>query len=303
MKDVKHNKVMYKEDFIKYLQFEKRYSNHTIRAYSNDLDQFLNYLKCYYSTLELGSINGKVVRSWIASRMDDNTSVPTIKRKISTLQSYFKFLRRRELIAFNPMSQVYTPKTGRRIPYFVDESHMELLLDKDFFSSDFFGIRDQLIIEMLYQTGIRLAELIHIKDKDIDPVKGQIKILGKRNQERIIPITDSFKRFVEHYQALRDSKFSFPLAGYLFVTDKGKKLYEKFVYRAVRKYLGYITTMEKKSPHVLRHTFATHMLNRGADLNAIKELMGHANLSATQIYTHNTFEQLKKIYKQAHPRT
>lgn len=293
---------MYREDFIKYLQFEKRYSNHTVRAYRNDLNQFFDYVKKNYETENIETISHKMVRSWIAECLDNNISERTINRKISTLQSYFRYLMRMGYIQFNPMGKVYTPKVGRRIPYFVDENQMDLLLNEDFFPDDFYGKRDQLIIEMLYQTGIRLNELINVKDSDIYPGKYQIRIIGKRNKERIIPITEALYQLIENYKRSRDEKFARMSSDYLVLTDKGKKVYEKFVYRKVKKYLGNITTIEKKSPHVLRHTFATHMLNRGADLNAIKELLGHANLSATQVYTHSTFEKLKKIYKQAHPR-
>lgn len=294
---------MYREGFIKYLQFEKRYSSHTVRAYSNDLKQFFDYVEQNFGSTDVDSITDKMVRSWIASCLDNKISERTINRKISTLQSYFKYLMRMGYIKFNPISRVYTPKTGRRIPYFVDETHMDLLFNKELFTDDFYGYRDQLVIELLYQTGIRLSELISIRDSDVNQDKYQIKILGKRNKERIIPITKILSGLIENYQRLRNGKFSRVSGGPLIVTNKGKKVYEKFVYRTVKKYLGYVTTLDKRSPHVLRHTFATHMLNRGADLNAIKELLGHANLSATQIYTHSTFEKLKKIYKQAHPRT
>ncbi len=293
---------MYSEDFIKYLQFEKRYSNHTVRAYRNDLNQFFDHVQQNCDTEDIKSITHKEVRSWIAECVDHNISERTINRKISTLQSYFRYLMRMGYIQLNPMVKVYRPKVGRRIPYFVNENQMELLLSEEIFSGDFFGKRDQVIIEMLYQTGIRLSELINLRDSDIDHEKHQIRILGKRSKERIIPITKALYHLITDYQKSRDEKFSRMGHDYLIVTDKGRKVYEKFVYRKVRKYLTYITTIEKKSPHVLRHTFATHMLNRGADLNAIKELLGHANLSATQVYTHSTFEKLKKIYKQAHPR-
>jgi integrase/recombinase XerC len=293
---------MYREDFIKYLQFEKRYSNHTVRAYRNDLNQFFDHLQQICDTEDIKYITHKEVRSWIAKFVDHNISERTINRKISTLQSYFRYLMRMGYIKLNPMGKVYRPKVGRRLPYFVNETQMELLLNKDIFSGDFFGKRDQVIIEMLYQTGIRLSELINLRDPDLDHGKHQIRITGKRNKERIIPITNALYQLIADYQKSRDGKFSRMGEDYLVVTDKGRKVYEKFVYRKVRKYLTYITTIEKKSPHVLRHTFATHMLNSGADLNAIKELLGHANLSATQVYTHSTFEKLKKIYKQAHPR-
>jgi integrase/recombinase XerC len=293
---------MYREDFINYLQYEKRYSNHTVRAYRNDLNQFFNYLQEVRESEDLNSISGKTIRSWIAKSIDENISERTINRKISTLKSYFRYLMRMGYIHHNPMGKVYTPKVARRIPYFVDENHMDLLLSRDLFTDDFFGLRDQLIVEILYQTGIRLSELINIKDADVTSGNFQIKILGKRNKERIIPINKSLHNLIEQYLSKRNEKFSNVNGEFLLVTNKGRKLYEKFVYRTVKKYLSYITTIDKKSPHVLRHTFATHMLNKGADLNAIKELLGHANLSATQIYTHTTFEKLRNIYKQAHPR-
>lgn len=293
---------MFREDFIKYLQFEKRYSNHTVRAYRNDLNQFFDYVQQNYEPEDIKSISPKMVRSWIADYLEHNISKRTVNRKISTLQSYFRYLMRMGYIQLNPMNKVYNPKVGRRIPYFVDENHMNLLMEEALFPEDFHGKRDRLIIEMLYQTGIRLSELINLMDSDIDHSRYQIRILGKRNRERIIPILTPLYQLIEDYKKSRDRKFSRLSNNYLIVTDKGRKVYEKFVYRKVKKYLGYVTTIEKKSPHVLRHTFATHMLNKGADLNAIKELLGHANLSATQIYTHNTFEELKKIYKQAHPR-
>jgi integrase/recombinase XerC len=206
-------------------------------------------------------------------------------------------------IDFNPLAKISLPKISRRVPGFVDEEGMNLLVDEDIFPSDFTGIRDRLVIEILYQTGVRLSELIGIHDNNIDFPQRQIKVFGKRKKERIIPITRELCELMQEYVRLRNLKFPYPDHSFFLVTDKGKKLYEKFVYRKVYKYLSLVTTSKKKSPHVLRHTFATHMLNSGAELNAIKELLGHANLSATQIYTHSSFEKLKEIYKQAHPRT
>jgi integrase/recombinase XerC len=293
---------MYREGFFKYLQHEKRYSSHTIRAYKNDLNQFFRYLEDHHSSKDIHAITDDKVRAWIVSCLESNISERTINRKISTLKTYFKYLIKMGYVHHDPMVKVYTPKVGRRVPYFVDESHMNLLTDQRIFEKDLYGLRDQLIIEMLYQTGMRLSELIHIKDSDIDFNRFQIRILGKRNKERIIPVTTPLLDLIRSYIGLRNERFTRNQEGYLLVTDKGKKLYEKFVYRTVKKYLGFVTTLEKRSPHVLRHTFATHMLNDGADLDAIKELLGHANLSATQIYTHSTFEKLRAIYKQAHPR-
>jgi len=294
---------MYREGFLKYLQHEKRYSDHTIRAYKNDLQQFFSYLEENHSSRDVHKITDDKVRSWVVSCLQNNISERTINRKISTLKTYFKYLIRMGYIHHDPMVKVYTPRVGLRIPYFVDESHMNLLTDQRLFEKDFFGYRDLLIVEMLYQTGMRLSELIGIEDRDLHFGSQQIRIIGKRNKERIIPLTAPLLEIIRQYMALRDEKFLRRGPGFLLVTNKGKKLYEKFVYRTVKKYLSFVTTLEKRSPHVLRHTFATHMLNHGADLNAIKEILGHANLSATQIYTHSTFEKLRAIYKQAHPRT
>jgi len=294
---------MYREGFLRYLQYHKRYSAHTIRAYKNDLNQFFSYLEENHSSRDVHKITDDKVRAWIVSCLQNNISERTINRKISTLKTYFKYLIRMKYVHHDPMVKVYTPKVGRRVPYFVDESHMNLLTDHRLFEQDFYGNRDQLIVEMLYQTGMRLSELIGIEDRHIHFENQQIRIIGKRNKERIIPLTVPLVKMIRQYMALRDEKFLTRSDGYLLVTNKGKKLYEKFVYRTVKKYLSLVTTMEKRSPHVLRHTFATHMLNNGADLNAIKELLGHASLSATQIYTHSTFEKLRAVYKQAHPRT
>jgi len=293
---------MYREGFFQYLQDEKRYSDHTIRAYKNDLNQFFKYLEDNHNSRDIHGITDDKVRAWIVSCLQNNISERTINRKISSLKTYFKYLLKRGYVHQDPMAKVYTPKVGRRVPYFVDQDHMNILTDQRIFQEDFYGRRDQLIVEMLYQTGMRLSELIHLKDRDIHFASMQIRIIGKRNKERIIPFTPVLTRLIKEYMALRDSHFAMRQIPYLLVTDKGKKLYEKFVYRTVKKYLGYVTTLEKKSPHVLRHTFATHMLNNGADLDAIKELLGHTSLSATQIYTHSTFEHLRNIYKQAHPR-
>ncbi len=295
---------MYIEHFIKYLKYERRYSEHTVRAYQKDLEQFYNFLKDsgYNDNFSDYKEVEKLIRGWLIKLIEDKISERTINRKFSTLKTYFKFLVQQEKIRRNPMTKIYLPKISKRLPQFVDEEKMNLLLEEDYFKDDFSGIRDRLIIEILYQTGIRLSELINIKDSDVDFNSSQLKILGKRKKERIVPLTDELIRLIRSYLHLRDFRFSSKSSNSLLVTDKGRKLYEKFVYRVVKKYLGTVTTLDKKSPHVLRHTFATHMLNRGAELNAIKELLGHANLSATQVYTHSTFEKLKKIYKQAHPR-
>jgi integrase/recombinase XerC len=293
---------MYKDAFFKYLAYEKRYSKHTIRAYEVDLNQFLDFYSNWSEKNSDYTLSEKVIRSWLIYLMEHNISERTIHRKISTLKTYFKFLNRQGYLNYDPMSKIYAPKVSKKLPHFVDANHMNMLLDHNNFSDDFYGLRDRLIIEILYQTGIRLTELINIRVSNIDLSKKQVKIFGKRNKERIIPFNQPLINLIKKYLLLKKERTLTKSTDFLLLTNSGKKLYEKFVYRVVKKYLSYVTTIDKKSPHVLRHTFATHMLNNGADLNAIKELLGHANLSATQIYTHNTFEKLKEIYRQAHPR-
>lgn len=292
------------EQFIKYLKYEKRFSKHTIRAYQNDLRQFYEYLEQSKRGDDILSQQDldKQIRSWIVHLMEEEISERTINRKISTLKSFFKYLRRTGKIEQDPIAKIINPKVSKRLPTFVDEEHMEILENSNLFTNDFYGKRDRLIVEMLYQTGMRVSELVEIRNDDVDLTGKQLKVHGKRNKERIIPINEGLVDLIKEYKVLRDNQFRRFSEDHLLVTNKGKKLYAKSVYRVVRNYLAIVTTLEQKSPHVLRHSFATHMLNHGADLNAIKELLGHANLSATQIYTHNSFEKLKEIYKQAHPR-
>jgi integrase/recombinase XerC len=287
-----------RDEFLKFIQYEKRFSSHTLVAYSNDLKQFLDYLSTTYQISNITEINHTVIRSWIVTLMEQKLTARSVNRKITTLKTFYKFLLRQEKVAQNPMLKVLSPKTSKRLPVFVEKDKIKALLDSTTFGNDFESQRNKLIIELFYATGIRLSELINIKQSDVDLYSCQLKVLGKRNKERIIPFGSKLKEQFETFSALKSNENE----EYLFTDKKGKKLYEKFVYRIVNAYLSQITTAEKKSPHVLRHTFATHMLNSGADLNAVKELLGHANLSATQIYTHNTVEKLKNIHKQAHPR-
>jgi|WetSurMetagenome_2_1015567.scaffolds.fasta_scaffold03069_3 integrase/recombinase XerC len=292
----------HKESFLQYLQTEKRYSSHTIRSYSNDLDQFYMFLSENDIPPDPSVLTSHQVRAWIVSMMDKGMSAVTVHRKISCLRVFFRYLRKEGIVKNNPLEKVVLPKRKKTIPVFVDENSLETLLDRNEFGNDFSGIRNKTIIEMLYLTGMRRAELIGLRLPDVDLIEASVKVTGKRNKQRIIPLTKEFTKSLEAYLKARSDYDGEIACDWFFLTDNGNKLYDKFVYNLVRRYLSMVTTVEKKSPHILRHTFATHMLNRGADLNAIKEFLGHANLSATQVYTHNTFEKLRKIYKQAHPR-
>ena len=288
---------MQQEKFINYLSSEKRFSVHTITSYSNDVNQFFLFLSEEYKiTSELSEVNFQIVRSWIASLLEKGVAPRSVNRKISTLKTFFKFLIREGVIQESPMLKVVAPKSKKRLPLFVEEDQIESLLNGVEFDDGFIGERDKLIIELFYVTGIRLSELINIKISDINFDNNLVKVLGKRNKERLIPLSSRIVKelqfFIENYK----------IDNYLFTNLGGTKVYTKLVYRIVNKYIGKISSINKKSPHILRHTFATHMLNNGADINAIKELLGHANLSATQVYTHNTIEKLKSVYKQAHPR-
>jgi integrase/recombinase XerC len=247
-------------------------------------------------------VSSHQIRAWIVSLMEAGISASSVHRKISCLRVFFRYLRKEGVISNDPLEKVVLPKQKKRLPQFVGEKALNELLDNYNFGDDFNGIRNRTIIEMLYLTGMRRSELTGLRNSDIDLHEATVKVTGKRNKQRIIPITRKFVLRLEEYIKSRNEFAGTKSDEWFFITDKGNKLYDKYVYNTVRGYLAMVTTIEKKSPHVLRHTFATHMLNRGADLNSIKEFLGHANLSATQIYTHNTFEKLRKIYKQAHPR-
>jgi len=288
---------MHQEKFVNYLSSEKRFSEHTIIAYSTDLSQFIQFLSANFQIKdEVSEINFQIVRSWIASLLEEGVSSRSVNRKISTLKTYFRYLIREQVILESPMLKVVAPKSKKRLPVFIEEYQIESLLNEVEFDDGFVGERDKLIIELFYVTGIRLSELINIKVSDVDYNNNLIKVLGKRNKERLIPLSVSIINNIKLFTKKND------VNNYLFTNLGGTKVYTKLVYRVVKKYIGKISSINKKSPHILRHTFATHMLNNGADINAIKELLGHANLSATQVYTHNTIEKLKSVYKQAHPR-
>jgi len=290
----------YKESFLSYLQYEKRYSAHTILSYDCDLKQFFEFLSKNENSIAIEDIGFKDVRKWIVFLMNDGKSSRTVNRKLSSLKSFFKYLLRNAVVTLNPMDRVVGPKQAKKLPGFVAEHAMQILREIDF-GEGFEGVRDRLVVEMFYQTGMRLSELMNLKYYSFDRATSLVKVLGKRNKERIIPINKSLEKLLDEYLELRNITFG-EGNGFLFVTKKGRPVYEKLLYRIVTKHLSKITTLSKRSPHVLRHTFATHLLNNGAELNAVKELLGHSNLSATQIYTHTTFERLNTIYKQAHPR-
>ena len=288
------------QNYLDYLLLVKRYSSHTVKAYRTDLKLFESYLKDIYS-ISIDKANHAMIRSWLVKELNKGNSARTVNRKITTLRSFYKYLFKEQKIKQNPTSRISYSKTSKKLPQFVGLSDMNELLDKLKFEENFSGFRDKLIIEVFYSTGIRLSELINIKSKDVDCLKSQIKVLGKRNKERLIPLTKELQKSIEGYMILRNKQKVIDRS-YLFLTDSGKKLNPSMVYRKVNKILNNVTTLENKSPHVLRHTFATHMLNNGADLNVIKELLGHASLSATEVYTHNSIDQLKEIFKTAHPR-
>lgn len=288
---------MYFKEFIFFLSSEKRFSNHTITAYKNDLLQFFSFLKKDHLLInDLELISFKIIRNYVAFLLESDIKARSVNRKISTLRSYFKFLVRMDYLSTNPMLKIIPPKSVKKIPVFIDQESMLALLNEVSFEKGFIGERDKLIIELFYVTGVRLSELINIKISDINFDTCSVKVLGKRNKERIIPLSNSITNEISSFI------LKFDLRTYLFTNLKKQKVYNKLVYRVVKKYIGKISSIDKNSPHILRHTFATHMLNNGADINAIKELLGHANLSATQVYTHNTIDKLKLIYKQAHPR-
>jgi integrase/recombinase XerC len=283
--------------FLNYLSSEKRFSTHTLIAYENDLKQFFEFTKIETLT-SLTEVNHQLIRSWIVDLVDSEFSNKSVNRKLSSLRSFVKWAQKNDYLIQNPFKKVVAPKIIKRLPIFVKESEIESVKVESYFANDFVGIRNLLIVEILYQTGIRLSELINLKIEDLS--NDSIKVLGKRYKERIIPISNELQIQIIEYLKQRTQIVSDEC--FLFVLEDGKKIYEKLVYRLINNYLSSHTNLEKRSPHVLRHTFATHMMNNGAGLEVLKKLLGHADLSATQVYTHNSFSQLTNIYSQAHPR-
>lgn len=293
---------MHLQDFITYLKYEKRYSPNTVLAYQKDLEQFSFFVEQQFGLVDLLQISHIQIRSWLATIKQEGIESRSINRKISSLKSFFKFLQRKGLIQKLPTSKIISPKAKKRLPIFVREEEMQDLLNHQKFSNDFKGRTNWLILELLYQTGMRKSELIHLKLNRVDLGSKQLRVIGKGNKERIIPISQELSLAIQDYVLLRSNLANIE-SDNLLVLASGKDLYPKYVYTIVRNYLGQFTTLSKRSPHVLRHTFATHLLNNGAELNAVKELLGHASLAATQIYTHNSIQKLKNVYKKAHPKS
>lgn len=285
--------------FLEFLQFEKRASAHTIKSYQTDLDQFQKYLLFQYDCAEPEAAKAPMLRSWVVSLMEEGLNPSSINRKIAALRTFYGYLRKKKHIDSDPTKILSALKTRKKLPAFVEEKSMEMLFEEGMFSDDFEGLRDRVILELLYGSGIRLSELVELEVKDLNLPARTIRVFGKRAKERIVPVSVSLAHLLQRYIEQRAPGEDTDV---LLLTDSNKAIYPVFVQRKVKQYLSAVTTLSQKSPHVLRHTYATHLLNRGADLNAIKELLGHANLAATQIYTHNSIEKLKKTHQQAHPK-
>lgn len=293
---------MYLDSFLTYLQHEKRYSLHTITSYRTDIQQFDIFLKSTFA-IDFPLVKPTQVKSFMAAQMENGVSANAVGRKISSLRSFYKFLLKEEVVSSNPMALIKAPKVPKRLPVFIEEAKMNALLDSEIvFDDSFASQRDQLVLELLFGAGLRLAELLALKESDINFYESTIKVLGKRSKERIIPLHGALVAKLKAYLILKSNQLFNNKSEVLIVTNTGASAYGKLIYRIVHRYLTLISTQEKRSPHVLRHSFASSLLNRGADLNAIKELLGHASLAATQVYTHNSVERLKSIYKQAHPK-
>ena len=287
--------------FLQYLAFEKRLSPHTLEAYRSDLEQFSSFLKDIYDCEDPTLVAPAFIRSWMVQLLDRQVSTRSIQRKLATLKSYFRFLLKRGVITANPMLKVLTPKAGKRLPVFVEAPRMEQLFTQITFDPDFKGRRDRIVLELLYGTGMRRSELLNLHLTSFDKSSRTLRVLGKGNKERFLPVAPYLHALLETYIDVRNT--TFPDTGnHLILTDQGKPAYPKLIYLIVNRYLSMVTTADQRSPHVLRHSFATHLTDQGAELNAVKDLLGHASLAATQIYTHNSVEKLRKVYAAAHPK-
>lgn len=293
--------------FLDYLRTERNYSNHTIVGYGTDLKEFQMFFTGMDKELEWETVDSDIVRQWVMSLMSTEKNglhmqSSSVNRKLSSLRAFYRFLLVRGYVKMNPVSKVKGPKRGKPLPFFLRESEMDKLLDQVEFTEDFMGCRDKMILEMFYSTGMRLSELIGLNDVDVDFSASWIKVTGKRNKQRLIPFGDELREALLIYIKVRNETLPVRMSNAFFIRKNGDRLYPALVYNLVRKNLSKVTALKKRSPHVLRHTFATSMLNHSAELGAVKELLGHDSLATTEIYTHTTFEELKQIYKQAHPR-
>lgn len=289
------------DKYIKYLRYEKNYSLHTEISYSIDLRQFSDFLINNYPDVSLEAVDGDIVRQWVVSLMESKVSPRSVNRKLSTLKSFYKYLLRIGEVASNPLNKIVGPKITKPLPVFVSGVDLDNILDGMESDNSFESTRNRLILELFYVTGMRRAELIGLKDVDVDFFSGTVLVTGKRNKQRIIPVSNDVKAALTNYINLRNDEIA-NLSGFLFVKEDGQPIYPMLAHRIVSSCLQQISTLAKTSPHVLRHSFATGMLNNGADINAVKELLGHSSLAATEIYTHTSFEELKNIYNKAHPR-
>ncbi|HWR32556.1 MAG TPA: tyrosine-type recombinase/integrase [Chitinophagaceae bacterium] len=288
--------------FLEYLKYEKRYSVHTLTSYQIDLKDYFNFLNEKFGNVSLNEIEPNFIRSWLAELKDSGLTSKSINRKISSLRSFFKYHIRTGAIENTPMAKVISPKTGKRLPVFVKEEDIKKMVEAlNSTTEDWKSLNAKMLLEILYLTGLRISELINLKDKQVDINRCQIKVLGKGNKERVIPISPAILEKIINYRELKKKEFE-KADDVLLVTEKGKKMYPKYAYLIINEVLGRAGNLDKRSPHILRHTFATHLMNKGADLNAVKELLGHSSLASTQVYTHNTIEKLKDIHKKAHPR-
>lgn len=291
------------QEFLNYLTFQKRYSENTIISYQNDLTAFFEFIFLEYKINNVKEITSPIIRTWLASLKENKSSSKTINRKISSLKSFFKYQLKIKNISISAVATISSLKISRRLPSFIEERDIKTLLNHDYFPETFKGKTDFLIFEILYQTGIRRNELIHLKESNIDKSSGTIKVLGKGNKERLIPVNNELLRIIVEYISEKKKQFSELPEDFLLVNKKGKELDPKYIYNVVKENLSKVSTNERKSPHILRHSFATHLTNHGAQINPIKELLGHSSLASTQIYTHNTIEKLKEVHKQAHPKS
>lgn len=292
------------ERFISYLSLEKRFSKHTIIAYEGDLTQFRDYLVTQYQLEDFSQVSHFIIRSWAVSLIEQGLDTRSVNRKLTCLRTFYRFLMKNQLVTKNPMQKVQAPKNSTKLPEYLEDQKMDQLLEPKLDDTSFEALRNNLIIDFFYRTGVRLSELINIKINDVNLYNLTVTVLGKRNKMRQIPLTNKFKVLIQKYLVARSDfmKEKGTVHDYFFTENNGNQMYPKFVYRLVKTEISKVSTSKKKSPHILRHTFATTMLNHGADINAIKELLGHSSLAATQVYTHNSIEKLKEIYKQAFPK-